>query len=481
MGCSPCQGQASGTVAKKHIANTQILPGQFVSLNDKTFLEVYSLGRDLWSGAFGSIKFCTHLKTNAKRAVKIFLKDELTSEISRKKFEKEIEIMKQMDHPNLIKAFEFFEDKRKFYIVLEHCASGELFIETSKQKKFTESDAALIMRQIFSSLSYMHDLKIAHRDLKPENMLFDSKTEGACLKIIDFGSSTTFNEKPLKDSVGTLSYASPEVLEGTYNEKCDVWAAGVILYSLMAGVLPFIGENVRETSAAIKKMSFDTSVFTLKGFSVDLIDLLKNLLTTEKNRFSASQALACPWIKKNCLLEIDLNVLANTFNNLSSFESNNMLRNAVKTFIATQILTMEQTKNLKKLFDEIDDNGSGTITKEELLQAYKKMMTIEQAEVQVERIFKAGDVDGSGTIGYTEFIQVAMEKDKMFTRENIKQAFEVFDKDGNGKISSEELKTVLAQDKSIEEYFWEQMIHQLDVNGDGEVDLVEFQQLFEDS
>jgi calcium-dependent protein kinase len=109
------------------------------------------------------------------------------------------------------------------------------------------------------------------------------------------------------------------------------------------------------------------------------------------------------------------------------------------------------------------------------------MMTIEQAEVQVERIFKAGDVDGSGTIGYTEFIQVAMEKDKMFTRENIKQAFEVFDKDGNGKISSEELKTVLAQDKSIEEYFWEQMIHQLDVNGDGEVDLVEFQQLFEDS
>lgn len=478
MGCSPCQAQAGGTIAKKHIANTQILPGQFVALNDSNFQEVYSLGRTLWAGAFGEIKFCTHLKTNAKRAVKIFQKDELTSEISRNKFEKEIEIMKIMDHPNIVKAFEFFEDKKKFFIVLEHCANGELLSDAAKQKKYTECDAALIMRQVFSALSYLHNLKLAHRDLKPENMLFDSKSEAACLKIIDFGSASYFSDKPMKDSVGTLAYASPELLEGAYNEKCDIWAAGVLLYQLVTGIMPFSGDNVKETSTAIKKLKFDMEIFNRKGLSAEIKDLINNLLVLEKFRFSASQALQHPWIKKNCLMEIDLNVLANTFNNLSSFESNNMLRNAVKTFIATQILTMEQTKHLKKLFDEIDDNGSGTITKDELLVAYKKMMTPSEAEAQVERIFNAGDIDGSGTIGYTEFIQVAMEKDKMFTKENIKQAFEVFDKDGNGKISSEELKAVLSQDKSIEEYFWDQMIHQLDVNGDGEVDLVEFEQLF---
>ena len=480
MGCSPCQAQAGGTVVKKHLANTQLLPGQFVSLNDSSFTEVYSVGKTLWQGSFGELKFCTHQKTNAKRAVKIYQKDSLTSDISRQKFEKEIEVMKKLDHPNIVKAFEFFEDKRKFFIVLEHCAGGELFSEAAKNKTYTECDAALTMRQVFSALSYMHSIGLVHRDIKGENMLFDSKSENSCLKMIDFGSATFLSNKPLKELVGTSNYVSPEVLLGVYNEKCDIWSAGVMLYVLVMGSMPFSGENLNETNSNIKKMNYNPEGLARKGLSAELQDLMKNLLVAEKSRFSADQVLAHPWIKKNCLIEIDLNVLAGTFNNLNAFESNNMLRNAVKSFIATQILTVEQTKHLSKLFKDLDENGSGTITKDELLAGYSKIMDPEVAQKQVENMFKAVDVNGSGTIGYTEFIQAAVDKNKLFTKENIKQAFEVFDKDGNGKISSQELKDVLSQDKTVDEYFWDQMIHQLDVNGDGEVDLAEFEALFED-
>ena len=479
MGCSPSQANASD-VERKAKTTPQIMPGLFINLNEKAFTDVYSVGRSLGTGTFGEVKFCTHLKSNSRRAVKIFMKDDLTSELFRKKFEKEIEILKSLDHPNIVRVFEFFEDKKKLYIVMEHCRGGELFNDIMKNKKYSESDTALIMRQIFSALSYMHGLKIAHRDLKPENLLFDEKSELASIKLIDFGSATNFSYKPMKESIGTSYYMSPELISGSYSEKSDLWSAGVILHILIVGSPPFTGSSTKEICSSISKTPYNFETLSRMNVSSELQDLMSHLMVPESSRYSALQVLDHPWIKKHSFAQIDLKILAQTFHNLSESEPSNLLKSAVKTFICTQILTIDQTKHLNELFKALDENGDGKLSKDEILSGFSRLLPAEEAKSKMENIMAKTDIENTGFITYTEFIQGALDKEVYLTKENITQAFEVFDKDGSGSISADELRAVLSQNQHIDDSIWMHMVRQLDSNGDGVIDMAEFEALFKD-
>jgi calcium-dependent protein kinase len=181
-----------------------------------------------------------------------------------------------MDHPNIIKLYEVFEDNRYIHLIMELSTGGELFDRIldriTKKNLYTEKEAASIFKQMMSAICYCHAQSICHRDLKPENLLLGSPAEDAPIKVIDFGLSKIFNSSNHKMStkVGTAYYVSPEVLAGDYDEKCDIWSAGVILYILLTGEPPFNGANDNEIYKKIiaKKFSFPSPSKNITNFSL---------------------------------------------------------------------------------------------------------------------------------------------------------------------------------------------------------------------
>lgn len=175
----------------------------------------------------------------------------------------EIDILKNLTHPNILRLFEVFEDKKNIYLVTEYCQGGELFDEIINRGKFEEKDAANIIKQVLSAISYCHNQNVCHRDLKPENILIDDKDRNT-IKLIDFGTSQVFGgDEKMQLVLGTAYYIAPEVLEGNYDEKCDIWSIGVILYILLSGTPPFPGANDEEIMAKVKKgkLTFRSKLF----------------------------------------------------------------------------------------------------------------------------------------------------------------------------------------------------------------------------
>lgn len=474
MGCAASSKRKNSGKIKKNINEISIIPGTFVKINPTEFTKVYSVGRSLGSGAFGEVKFCTHLKTNSRRAVKVFKKDTMLTEISKKKFKKEIEILKVLDHPNIVKIFEFFEDSLMFYIVMEHCRGGELFDDIMKLKKYSEHECAQIMRQLLSCISYLHSINVVHRDLKPENILFDEKSDFMNIKLIDFGSAEFFSKKPLSESIGTPYYVPPEVLQGNYTEKCDLWSTGVILYILIVGVPPFDGPSSKEIFKKISAGSYDKTSAAWKNASPEVKDLIENLLVSEAYRSTASEALDHLWIKKHTSSALSQVMLSTSLANLSIFDSQNKIKDAVRTFIASQLISSEETKQAKEIFRALDENGDGKLSKQELIVGYSAIIGEVEAVNTVEKIMSHVDTDNNGFLEYSEFIKAVVDEKSIMTRKNIKLAFEMFDRENRGKISAEGFKQALQGDENVDEEVWENIVKLFAVEN-GEIDLHMFE------
>jgi len=163
-----------------------------------------------------------------------------------------------------------------------------------------------------------------------------------------------------------------------------------------------------------------------------------------------------------------------SLDNLKAFRAEQKLQHAVLTFIASQLLQNEDSKQLSEAFRNLDKNGDGKISREELLEVYSGMMGLEAASEEVEKIMRQVDANGSGYIDYTEFIMATAQKEKMINQMNLEAAFKVFDSDGSGKISAQELKALLGSGGSENESIWCELIKDVDQNGDGEIDINEF-------
>ena len=195
----------------------------------------------LGEGAFGKVKKCVNIKTKIVHAVKVMEKSKMDKN-EKIRLSYEIDILKNLDHPNIVKLYEVFEDDRNIYLVTELCTGGELF-DIISDRTFTEREAADIIKQVLQAIAYCHKQKVAHRDMKPENILIDStESNKMVVKIIDFGTSQVFDAKEkMTQAFGTCYYVAPEVLQEVYTEKCDIWSIGVILYILLSGEPPFNG------------------------------------------------------------------------------------------------------------------------------------------------------------------------------------------------------------------------------------------------
>lgn len=475
MGCGVSnKPQTIKSQSRANSTKIKSTPDDFITQNTKNFIDVYKVGRSLGSGAYGEVKLVTHKVTGQERAAKIYKKN-LDQRDVYEKTKNEIEILKKLNHPTIIKMFEYFEDDIRLYMVLEKCDGGELFYEISNKGYLTEQVSAIICKQLFSCVLYLHENKIVHRDLKPENILLEDREDAMNIKLIDFGTAIEMGKKSkLNELIGSSYYISPEVINGSYDEKCDIWSLGVILYILLCGLPPFTGNNTKQIMNKVTagKYSLDGKIWD--SVSLEAKDLIKKLLCPASTRLTAAEALNHPWIKaKGRFPRPDPSVVEAAIENLKAFNSLNKFRDAISTFITSQIISIHETKDLRNIFKNIDVNGDGKLSKEELIKGLTVHDEVQDMEAYIEKIIQEVDTDGNGYIDYNEFIKATISQKKIYSKENLKKAFDMFDLDGSGKISSVELQKIFSMGE-VADSLWSELVNQADKNFDGEIDFEEF-------
>lgn len=242
--------------------NMEVDCGQLITRNFDKIQKTYKIGRVLGLGSFGEVREIKHREDDDDYVVKMMTKRLMTAKLQ-KRIHYEIGLQKKLNHPNIVKIKEWYENDQRFYIIQEHLAGGELYTRMRKRKHkgFTEEEAASIIQQALMAINYLHKNKIVHRDVKPENLIFQNENENDLrLKLVDFGTAQKFNPGQfMLQQFGTPYYMAPEVIKGCYNEKCDVWSIGVILYILLTGEIPFDGETEAEILTKISQ--FKTFMF----------------------------------------------------------------------------------------------------------------------------------------------------------------------------------------------------------------------------
>ena len=444
----------------------------FVGRMNGDLEDKYDILEEIGIGGYSRVLKIQNIETGKLYACKELQKNELADIDS---FNREIDILIKLDHPNIIKLYEVFENEDFIYIVMELCNGGELFDRIIKRTEmgnpFTEKEAATIFKQLMSAVSYCHSNKIVHRDLKPENLLLLNNDDDTHIKIIDFGTSLIFKKKntSMFDRVGTAYYISPEVIDGYYDEKCDVWSCGIILYILLCGYPPFNGRDDEEIFLNIKRLNYSFPSPEWNNISNDAKDLLKSIICDQFMRLNDEQVLNHIWLKNLAPNAKEGEKIQININSFKNYSSSNKLKKAVLTFIASR-LSEEEVKKLKENFQKIDTNGDGMLSLEEVKKAISHNKGISLSNV--EQIFKSIDTDNSGNIDYTEFIAASLDKNIYLQENKLYEAFKLFDVDGSGKISKDEIAYILGTGKKSSEI--DKLFKKYDTNNDGEIDFKEF-------
>lgn len=487
---------------------------------NETIRDHYTLGKLLGEGQFGEVFVGTVNKSRGDtRAIKRIAKDLLSEEDHDEVFN-EFFVLKQMDHPNICKMYEFFEDTDDFWFVQELCSGGELLDELERIENFNEATAGLIMRQVLSSVHYCHTQKrVVHRDLKLENILLEGQSTQApsspddynpmVVKVIDFGLSTKFEPgQILTAPVGSMHYIAPEVLEQEYQGgTCDIWSCGVIAYILLCGYAPFEAANDRDMRELIMMghVSFEDPIWQ-NNVSQEAIDFVQYLLTYEpENRPDAYESLQHPWIQKYSKVhsqqfratksgaEAAMKVLSNC----RSFEAVSKLKQATCAFMTSQLAlssgneqedasssSLHQASDsfmIGEVFRAMDLDSDGRLSLEELRGGFKDFMVGQQLTVEeVDDIFERMDLANSDYIEYSEFVVACMGLHEAQHQQLLQQAFDrLLDKDGSGFISHEKLRNEMSPfyGDDVDEDVIQKIIDEADADQDGKISYEDFKHM----
>jgi len=382
-----------------------------------------------------------------------------------------------------------------YNLLQELCTGGELLKKT-ETTHFKEKEVARIFNQIMSVVAYCHDKGIVHRDLKLENILFVSEEPDSPIKVIDFGFSvlnenitnSTDKEKDpdpkksgfkrMKSKVGTLYYISPEIIKGNYDEKCDIWACGVILFIMLGGYPPFNGPSDKDVYNLITQIKYDISQPVWKNISKFAKDLIKNMLKPAKNRYTAKQVLSSKWFEvklKESIKENSSYIL--DYRRLHKFKEYNKFKQIIITFIASR-LNSSESKEITNIFYNIDEEKKGFITFEDfrkyIINVYN-MDDLVENEDELRKSFQSVDIDHNNRIDYTEFLACNLSKEVFLKEEKLKEAFLAFDINDNGAIKKEDIIRTLKLDKLPDKNnIANSLIEENDFDKDGKINFPDF-------
>ena len=455
---------------------------------------LYEKKQRLGIGAFGEVWLVHQNELNRDFAMKIINKRRCREEED--EIKNEIEILKKLDHPKILKILEFFNTRNKYYILTEYCPEGELFNEITKVGQFSEVQAAFIIYQLLQIVKYCHKMRIIHRDIKPENVMITKREKNGCLqvKLIDFGTAKIFSENNKeKGFVGSSYYMAPEVIKRKYDEKCDLWSIGVIMYILLTGRPPFDGEDDDEIVKNVEKGEYDIESPPFPSLSNNAKDLIQQLLMYDpQKRINVDDALLHDWFKTDEFIEVSKvncinKELANKLlENMMNYKSDNMLKCAVLAYLVHHNSNIEECVEASKLYNDIDVENNGKIEKLDLENGLRDYWNLpaDEATKKAEVIFQNIDNDHNGYIEHEEFIRAAINPN-IFLKENyLKFAFNYFDMDRSGGISIDEISKKFTQNSRNKESKIEKdlkkIFSKIDVNNDGTLSFDEFGMMMRD-
>ncbi|BBN04182.1 calcium-dependent protein kinase [Marchantia polymorpha subsp. ruderalis] len=455
-----------------------VVPGQSLthSVLQRTtepLKELFTLGRKLGQGQFGTTYLCIEKSTGREYACKSIAKRKLISQEDVEDVRREIQIMHHLSgHPNIVMIKGAYEDSSSVHLVMELCAGGELFDRIIQRGHYSEAKAAALTRTIVGVVQACHSLGVMHRDLKPENFLLANRHEDAPLKATDFGLSVFFKpEEVFTDVVGSPYYVAPEVLRKHYGPEADVWSAGVILYILLSGVPPFWAETEQGIFEQVLRGDIDFMSDPWPTISESAKDLIRKMLhPNPAKRLKAHQVLSHPWIQEEGVAP-DRPIDPAVQSRLKQFSAMNKLKKMALRVIA-ESLSEEEIAGLKEMFKMMDTDNSGTITFEELKAGLKRVGS-DLMESEIHELMEAADVDRDGAIDYGEFIAATINLNKIEREENLFAAFSYFDKDKSGYITVDELQQACV-DHNLGDVRIDEMIREVDQDNDGRIDYNEF-------
>lgn len=475
----------------------------------------YYIDRDheLGKGGCGVVVVGEHKETRQQYAIKIVNK--ATAE--RGRLDRELKLMKDVDHANIVRLFSVYDVPGNMYFVMELCLGGHLGNLLSRQpQKFIDEDwAKNLARQLLSAVAHIHSRGIAHRDIKLQNILIDSTNDRfAQLKLIDFGYGSRFiGALPMRTKCGTPYTTAPEVIRECYDERCDIWSCGVVLYIMLCGRRPFEALDIAGPLSDAGKAAMITNIlagrfhFNHKPWqrvSKVGLALVKMLLHQDyRTRIRAYEALENAWFDDTKVVNTQTSALisAKSFRAINNIRRSSFITDMQRTGMIALVfgINARTAVDLRSVFQSFDRDGSGTISKEEFVSALKSL-TPELTSEDIDRLFDIVDIDHSQTISYTEFLAATLDPREVDIEE-LSKAFKLLDEDGNGFITKDELRKVVKvmieqtrsndsiaspSQRSMREEFLsgvldedvdakvQEIFAQVDVNGDGKISHEEF-------
>ena len=491
------------------IIDLKVNTGNFIVQRDGAKVyDVYEKLQFLGEGSFGSV-YKVKRKNSAReiiRALKEISKEKMClNEENSEEIRNEISVLKRLDHPNIMKIYEFYEDKENMYLITEFCGGDAANIQ-DKYGVLPEFLVKYIMYQVFMAVAFFHANKIVHTDIKRENIaffyrdekkdkkevddflkkLFEDKdiieelTDASGLenlseeaskvvkelsnfdvKILDFGSAKKRNRTKLSGVTGTVYYCSPEIVNDKYDFECDEWACGVMMYILFVNNPPFQGDSEEEIFSKILKDEPNLDIKPLKDISENCKDLIKKLLEKDaKKRIKAREALKHPFFTNGINIgnlfkgkyKENNEILKSLYRRKTQEiqdKKGSKFKDMVIAYISLHFSEKEEEKKARKIFMEMAGGDNHFLIRKDTFVHRMGNIYKNESKEKIEELFDNIDENKSGNIEYEELVRALSDRSKLLNDKNLREAFDFFDKDKSGSISWNEIAEIIEPDGSI--------------------------------
>jgi calcium-dependent protein kinase len=431
------------------------------SLSDsETLSQFYTILKQLGSGSFSKVFLARQNQSNHLRALKVVSKELVKNyQISQDEKFLEGEILKELDHPNIIKCFEVFENDESFFLSQEYVDGCNLreYLNNNKSPLSEEKIASLI-KQLLQALCYCHTRGIIHRDIKLENLFITSDPK-LTLKLGDFGCASLKKDLDSETLAGTMTYMSPEVFEGKVTEKVDIWACGVVLFILITGCSPYSSKNKKGLLAQICLNPVSSKRAELRNCSDELTAFLDKLV--KKNpakRYSAQEALNDPWMVK---MQKNSRFNQVLMDQVIGNSTRSWIQKVFTVFYNKTFAECEDFRKINKIFSIIDNNHNGFIEKNEFAKYLRESLGKDQANLITRKFFKEYDLNSNHFIDYSEFVCSFARLECKINRKNIEKVFRVIDFKQDGVVGVVQINEAFQVDitKTIQNRYKDQSLN----------------------